>query len=71
MFRRLTFRVLAAAMTAAAIAAPGASAMPTQETATHAVSMQTAVRSAARVDAAAHAATMRRIGAKLVARTCG
>lgn len=70
MFRRLTLRVFVPAMTAAAIVAPAASAMPTRDTAPHATRMHSAVRSPALVDAAAHAATVRAIGAMLTSRAC-
>ena len=66
MFRRLTVRVFIPAITAAAIVAPGASAMPTQDVDSHASDS----RSPLLVEAAAHAATMRAIGAKLIARSC-
>ena len=62
--RRHILRVFVPAMTAAALVAPGASAMPTQEVGS------SAANSPALVDAAAHAATVRAIGAKLVARAC-
>jgi hypothetical protein len=68
MFRRLTLRVFVPALTGAAIVAPGAAAMPARDTATHATRMHNAMRSPAFVDAAAHAVTVRAIGAKLVAR---
>jgi hypothetical protein len=70
MFRRLTVRVVVPAVTAAAIVAPGASAMPMEDTPTRAAKMDRVERSQARVDAAAHAATMRAIGARLTASEC-
>ena len=60
MFRRLTVRVFIPAITAAAIVAP------TQDVDSHASDS----RSPLLVEAAAHAATMRAIGAKLIARSC-
>jgi hypothetical protein len=71
--RHLILRVVVSAITAAAVVAPGASAMPTRDadsaTGTHA-KMHNNARPAALVDAAAHAATMRAIGAARTARTC-
>ena len=63
--RHHILRVVVPAMTAAAVVAPGASAMPFRDADSAAAH---SVRPAALVDAAAHAATMRAIGARLVAR---
>jgi hypothetical protein len=72
--RHLILRVVVPAMTAAALVSPGASAMPMRDVdsaaGTHAKKMHHSVRPAALVDAAAHAATMRAIGARLAPRSC-
>lgn len=72
--RHLILRVVVSAITAAAVVAPGASAMPRRDVdsaaGTHAKQMHHNARPAALVDAAAHAATMRAIGAARTARTC-
>ena len=72
--RPLILRVLVSATTAAAVLAPGASAMPTRDgeapAAHHSTRMHHSQRSPALVAAAAHAATMRAIGARLAVRTC-
>jgi len=68
MIRRFILQILVPAMTAAAVVAPGASAMPMRDV-NSAVGAHDA-SPAALVDAAAHAATMRRIGARLTARPC-
>ena len=65
--RHLILGVVVPAMTAAAVVAPGASAMPIRDGGP-AARMHHSVRSAALIDAAAHAATMRAIGAARVAR---
>jgi hypothetical protein len=66
MTRRLTLRVLVPAITAVAVLAPGASAMPTRDVDSHA----TQKRNPRLVDAAAHATTMRAIGARRGGRAC-
>jgi hypothetical protein len=66
--RHLILGVVVPAMTAAAVVAPGASARPIRDGGPPAARMHHSVRSAALVDAAAHAATMRAIGAARVAR---
>jgi hypothetical protein len=72
--RHLILRVVVPAITAAAVAAPGASAMPQRDAdsaaGTHAKKMHHDARPPALVDALAHADTMRRIGARLTARSC-
>jgi hypothetical protein len=66
MFRRLTLRVVVTAMTTAALVVPAASAMPTRDVDSHAGQ----TRNPRLVEAVAHAATMRAIGARLTARVC-
>ncbi len=69
--RHRILRVVVSAIAAAAVVAPGASAMPRHDVdsaaGTHAKKMHHNERL---VDAAAHAATMRAIGAARTARTC-
>jgi hypothetical protein len=65
MFRRLTLRVVVPAMIAAAVGALGASAMPARD-----VDQRAAVRTPALIDAAAHAETVRAIGARIAGRAC-
>jgi hypothetical protein len=65
MFRR--HLIVVAAIAAAVVVAPGASAMPMRDAATQATRMHSAVRPPAFVDAAAHAAGIRAIGARLAA----
>jgi hypothetical protein len=66
--RHLILRVVVSAITAAAVVAPGASAMPVDSAAgTHAKQTH---HNARLVEAAAHAETMRAIGAARTARTC-
>ena len=64
--RHLIVRVVVPALTTVAVIAPAASAMPMRD-ATQATQMH---RSERLVDAAAHAATMRAIGARRAARRC-
>ena len=70
--RHLILRAFIPAMATAALVASGASAMAAQDTgrpaAKRATTMQQRVPSSARVDAAAHAATIRGIGAALAER---
>jgi hypothetical protein len=70
--RHLILRTIVPAMTTAAIVAPGASAMPAQNTgcpaAKYPTRMHHSVPLPARVDAAAHEATIRGIGAALAER---
>jgi hypothetical protein len=74
--RHLILRVSATVMTVAAVGASGASAMPTRDAhpraAVHAKTAQNSgTRNPRRVDAAAHADTVRRIGARVAAPACG
>jgi hypothetical protein len=63
--RHLILRVVVPAVTVAAVVAPGASAMPTRDVcSTRVATKHHHVHPAARVEAAAHADTMRRIGAR-------
>lgn len=66
MFRRLTLRVLVPVLTVAAVLAPGASAMPIRDTDSQAAD----ARNPSLVDAAAHATTIRAIGARIAGRAC-
>jgi hypothetical protein len=70
--RHLIFRALVTAVTAAAVGASAASAMPRHDAGSSAAKTHHSVaRNPALIDAAAHAATMRAIGAKRAARACG
>lgn len=73
--RHLILRAFVTVVTAAAVGAPAASAMPTRDAGSSAAGHATnvhhsVVRNPALVDAAAHAATIRAIGAKRVAQAC-
>jgi hypothetical protein len=70
--RRLILRTFGPAVAAAALAASAASAMPARDTgwSRHEIRTHHTVLPAARVDAAAHAATIRGIAAALAERRC-
>ena len=74
MIRRFLLGVLVPAITAAAVVAPGASAIPVHDVhsaaGTPAKKVHHRVRPDGLVDAAAHADTMRRLGARIAARSC-
>jgi hypothetical protein len=74
MIRRLLLGVVVPAITAAAVAAPGASAMSVHDVhsaaGTHAKKVYHRVRPEGLVDAAAHADTMRRLGARIATGSC-
>lgn len=66
--RQAIVRAVVPALAAAALVASGASAMPLRDASVPASSTQESVHSPDLVDAAAHAATIRGIGAALIAR---
>jgi hypothetical protein len=74
MIRRFLLGVLVPAIAAAAVVAPAASAMPMRDgysaAGMHANKVHHRVRPAALVDAAAHADTMRRLGARIAPGEC-
>jgi hypothetical protein len=68
--RHHILRISATVIAAAAVAASSASAMPRHDTGSgHTATHRSAPVNPARIDAAAHAATMRAIGAKRVAQS--